>query len=364
MPVLKKIVVQDFRNIELQELEFCPNVNCITGGNGEGKTNLLDAVWYLSMAKSAFASSDRYNFRHGCSSFALSGLYGMPSGPDTRISVQVDASGKKIRRDDKPYTRLSSHIGLLPVVMVSPSDVAMVSESGEERRRFANSVLSQMSAEYLSAVQDYSRLLAQRNALLKAGGADPSLLDVLEARMEDRARPVYEMRKNFAAGLAPLVQDFYSRISGGAEKVEVEYVSDLEKGSLADLLRSRREKDSILKFTTAGVHRDDFVFGMDGWPIRRCGSQGQQKSFLVALKFAQYSLMKDACGEPPMLLLDHLFDKLDMGRVQNLLTMVAGSDFGQIFLSDSNKVRLDSIVEAITSERTCYEAKGGVFSAV
>ena len=362
MATLKKIVIKDFRNIELQELEFCPNINCITGGNGEGKTNLLDAIWYLSMAKSAFASSDRFNYRHGCRSFALSGLYSMFSGPDVRISVQVDEGGKKIRRDDKAYPRLSEHIGLLPVVMVSPADVAMVSESGEERRRFANAVLSQISAEYLCAVQDYSRLLAQRNAMLKAGKPDPALLDIIEARMEDKARPVFEMRSSFASGLSPLVQEFYARISGGKEKVDIKYSSDMQKGSLSEMLRARREKDSILKFTTAGVQRDDFVFGMEGWPIRRCGSQGQQKSFLVALKFAQYSLMKERCEQAPMLLLDDLFDKLDMGRVQNLLAMVAGDEFGQIFLSDSNKVRLDSIVDGITSERTCYEAKGGAFS--
>lgn len=359
---IKKIVVQNFRNIGLQELEFCPNINCISGGNGEGKTNLLDAIWYLSMAKSAFASSDRFNFRHGCDSFALSGLYGLPSGPDTRISIQVDSSGKKLRRDDKPYSRLSDHIGLLPVVMVSPADVSMVSESGDERRKFSNAVLSQMSAEYLDAVQNYSRLLLQRNKLLKDGVVDFALLEVIDGRMAAFATPIYEARKSLAEGLSPLVQQFYARISGGAESVAVEYRSDLSKGSLEGLFLSHRDRDAMMRFTTAGVQRDDFVFSMDGYPIRKCGSQGQQKSFLVALKFAQYSLMKERYGYAPILLLDDLFDKLDMTRVQNLLTMVAGSDFGQIFLSDSNKVRLSGIVDAITAERTYYEAKGGAFT--
>lgn len=359
---LKKIVVQDFRNIELQELEFCPNINCISGNNGEGKTNLMDAIWYLSMAKSAFSASDRYNFRHGCSGFALSGLYSMPSGQDTRISVQVDGSGKKLRRDDKPYQRLSDHIGLLPVVMVSPTDAAMVSETGEERRKFSNAVLSQMSAEYLNAVQNYTRLLTQRNAMLKNGPADFQLMDVIDSQMEAFAAPVFEMRRRLAADLSPLVQEYYAGISGGRETVGISYRSDLERGSLTELFASRREKDSILRFTTAGVQRDDFIFEMDGRPIRRCGSQGQQKSFLVSLKFAQYSLMKERAGYAPILLLDDLFDKLDMGRVQNLLRMVAGNDFGQIFLTDSNKVRLSGIVDGITSERTYYEAKGGVFT--
>lgn len=359
---LKKIVVQDFRNIELQELEFCPNLNCISGGNGEGKTNMMDAIWYLSMTKSAFASSDRFNFRYGCPGFALSGLYSLQSGPDTRISIQVDASGKKLRRDDKPYSRLSDHIGLLPVVMVSPTDIAMVSETGEERRKFANAVISQMSAEYLNAVQNYSRLLAQRNAMLKNGDLDSQLMDVIDSRMEGFAEPVCNMRRTLAEELSPRVQEFYSQISGGRESVGISYRSDLENTPLAELFRSRREKDSILKYTTAGIQRDDFLFEMDSHPIRRCGSQGQQKSFLVALKFAQYSLMKEKRGFAPILLLDDLFDKLDMGRVQNLLEMVAGSDFGQIFLSDCNKVRLSGIVDGITSERTYYEAKGGVFT--
>ena len=359
---LKKIVVQDFRNIELQELEFCPNINCISGNNGEGKTNLLDAIWYLSMAKSAFSSSDRFNIRFGCSAFALSGLYSMPSGPDTRISVQVDSSSKKMKRDDKLYNRLADHIGLLPVVMVSPSDAAMVSDTGEERRRFCNAVLSQMSAEYLNFVQNYSRLLLQRNTILKSGAPDWQLLDVLDEQMDTCALPVSEMRRKLADDLSPLVQDFYAGISGGKESVSISYRSDLDGGRLADILRSRREKDSILKYTSAGIQRDDFLFEMNGRPIRRCGSQGQQKSFLVALKFAQYSLMKERRGFAPILLLDDLFDKLDMSRVQNLLQMVAGSDFGQIFLSDSNKVRLSGIVDGITAERTYYEAKGGAFT--
>jgi DNA replication and repair protein RecF len=359
---IKKIVVQDFRNIELQELEFCPNINCISGNNGEGKTNLLDALWYLSMTKSAFSASDKFNYRYGCDRFALSGLYGMPSGAEVRVSIQVDSGGKKLRHDDKPCPRLSDHIGLLPVVMVSPADVAMVSESGEERRRFSNAVLSQISPSYLNAVQNYTRLLLQRNALLKGGQADAALLDVIEAQMAVHAAPVFEMRRTLAEELSPLVADFYAGISGGRETVSIHYKSDLEKAPLETLLRAGRERDSVLKYTFSGIHRDDFLFEMNGWPIRKCGSQGQQKSFLVALKFAQYYIMKDRRGFAPILLLDDLFDKLDMGRVQNLLTMVAGSDFGQIFLSDSNKVRLSGIVDGITSERTYYEAKGGVFT--
>jgi len=366
MPTLKKIVVQDFRNIELQELEFSPNINCITGGNGEGKTNLLDAVWYLSMTKSAFSSSDRFNFRHGCSRFALSGTYEMDgNGSASKFNIQVEEGGeKRIRRDDKLCDKISSHVGLLPIVMVSPADTSMVSESGEERRRFVNSVLSQMDRTYLGHVMQYNRLLMQRNKLLKSGSPDDSLLEAFDAGLAGCAAPVFESRKEFTAKLAPVVRRYYEEISGGRESVDIEYRSDLISKDLMSILRESRDKDRMLKFTTAGIHHDDFLFTMDGNPIRRCGSQGQQKSFLVALKFAQHELMEEACGCPPIMLLDDLFDKLDMVRVSNLLEMVASSSFGQIFITDSNKVRLSAIVDGITEERKYFEATGGVFKEI
>lgn len=363
MPILNKIVIRDFRNIVLQELEFSPNVNCISGGNGEGKTNLLDAIWYLSMTKSAFSLSDRFNFRHGCGEFALSGVYDLPDGSNTRISVRVaDGADKKLNRDGKPYTRISDHVGLIPIVMVSPADTSMVSESGEERRKFVNSVLSQMSGAYLNDVQQYNRLLLQRNRLLKDGNPDESLLDVLDERMSALAEPISKRRQELSDGLNPIVQRYYDGISGGAGEVAVQYVTDLSRGRLKDLLSASRHRDSLLKYTTAGIQRDDFIFALDGYPIRRFGSQGQQKSFLVALKFAQYELMKEACGFAPILLLDDLFDKLDLGRVSNLLSMVAGTEFGQIFITDSNKVRIRSLVDGVTAARTYYEAEGGVFT--
>ena len=244
----------------------------------------------------------------------------------------------------------------------TPQDISLVSESGDERRRFVNAVISQMDREYMAALQQYNRLLMQRNRLLKDGMASEDLLEAFDLRMSALAQPVFERRKSFIQDLARVVKDYYVIISGGREQVDIEYRSDLQAGSLESILKDRRDRDAAMRFTTAGIQRDDFFFSLDGYPIRKCGSQGQQKSFLVALKFAQYSLMKERRGFPPILLLDDLFDKLDMGRVQNLLTMVAGNDFGQIFLSDCNKVRLNSIVDGITSERTYYEAKGGVFT--
>ena len=345
MPTLKKIVVQDFRNIAFQELSFSPNVNCISGNNGEGKTNLLDAIYYLSMTKSAFPAPDRYNWRFGTDGFTIGGTYLMDNGLESRFSIRVSEGEKKLVRDEKPCTRISEHIGVLPVVMVSPGDIALVSESGEERRRFVNGVLSQMDRSYLAAVQTYNRLLAQRNKMLKDGNVDWDLMDVFDARMAAAAQPAYEARKRFAEDLRPVIQSYYKLISGGSEEVSVEYRSDLAKAPLEELLKAGRDRDQVLRFTGSGIQRDDFLFTLDGHPIRRCGSQGQQKSFLVSLKFAQYEIMRDGYGYAPVLLLDDVFDKLDMHRIGNLIGMVAGSGFGQIFITDCNKVRLSGIVD-------------------
>lgn len=379
MPTLKKIVVQDFRNIELQEVAFSEGINCISGDNGEGKTNLLDAIWYLSMTKSSFGTSDRFNIRHGCKgfalggtyaledsrckAFALGGTYALEDSRESKVSIRVEEGTKKMKRDDKPYSRLSEHIGFAPIVMVCPADTSLVSESSDERRRFANSVLSQMSREYLDAVQHYNTLLQTRNTYLKSGSQDFSYLDVLDARMESYAIRISEARERFARDLEEPVRACYSRLSGDdSQKAGISYRSDLQKGSLCEILAQNREKDLALGYTLAGVHRDDFLFTLDGYPIRRCGSQGQQKSFLVSLKFAQYGIMKEKYGFPPILLLDDLFDKLDLKRVSNLLEMVSGADFGQIFLTDSNKVRLDGIVKGLPSSKAFFEAKGGVFT--
>ena len=365
MPVLEKLIISDFRNIQLQELEFSPNINCISGNNGEGKTNLLDAIHYLSMTKSAFASSDRFTFRHGTEEFSLAGTYRMENGLSSRFSIRMTTKGeKKVRRDDKAYEKVSEHVGVLPIVMVSPSDISMISESGEERRRFVNAVLSQMDREYMVSLQQYNRLLLQRNRILKEQSPDRSFLEVMDMRMSALAEPVYQARRRFATDLKPIVSEYYKAVSGGTEQIDIEYVSELDRAPLDRLLESSYEKDRIFKYTTSGVQRDDFLFTMNGHPIRRCGSQGQQKSFLVSLKFAQYEIMKRNYGFAPILLLDDVFDKLDMNRISNLLQMVSGKDFGQIFITDSNKVRMSGIVDGLTQDRAYYETVSGTFSKI
>lgn len=365
MPVLEKIVISDFRNIHLQEIAFSPNVNCISGNNGEGKTNLLDAIYYLSMTKSAFSTSDKFNFRHGTGEFSIAGTYRMENGLASRFSVRMTTAGeKKVRRDDKSYSKVSEHIGALPIVMVSPADISLVSESGEERRRFVNSVLSQMDREYMASLQQYNRLLQQRNRLLKDIDPDPSLLEVINFRMSAAAEPVYQARKRFVEDMKPLVSEYYKTLSGDSEKVDIEYDTELSKAQLDQILESSFERDRIMKYTTCGIQRDDFIFTMNGHPIRRYGSQGQQKSFLVSLKFAQYELMKKRYGFAPVLLLDDVFDKLDMGRISNLLQMVASKDFGQIFITDSNKVRMAGIVDNLTMDRAYFDTSNGNFERI
>ena len=365
MPILEKIVISDFRNIELQELEFSPNINCISGNNGEGKTNLLDAVYYLSMTKSAFASSDKFTFRHGTEEFSVAGTYRMENGLASRFALKMTTKGeKKVKRDDKPYNKVSEHVGVLPVVMVSPADISMVSESGEERRKFVNAVLSQMDHEYLVALQQYNRLLLQRNKMLKDMNPDRSLLEVIDMRMAALADPIYKARKKFVEDLKPIVSEYYRLVSGGSEEVDITYETEMDKAPLDQLLAASYDRDRALRYTSSGLQRDDFGFTMNGWPLRRHGSQGQQKSFLVSLKFAQYEIMKRSYGFAPLLLLDDVFDKLDMGRISNLLQMVSGKDFGQIFITDSNKVRMSGIVDALTQDRAYFETSAGTFKKI
>lgn len=368
MPLLEKIIISDFRNIAFSELQFSGRLNCVCGDNGQGKTNLLDAVYYLSMTKSAFAPTDRYCVRHGCDSFSLSGVYRMEDGLRSRFIITSSSDGTKtLRRDDRQIARLSSHIGTIPVVMVSPQDYSLVDEGGDQRRRFVNSVLSQLDPEYLAGIQRYNRALVQRNRILKEPSVDASLLDILDLQMDATAYHIAAKRRKFAAEILGRIADYYRRLSGGAEEVGVEYRSDLfpdsagEPVSLADILGKSRDKDMILKYTTRGVQRDDFIFTMGGYPIRKCGSQGQQKSFLVALKLAQYDIMKTSCGFAPTLLLDDVFDKLDFSRTGNLLKIVSDSGYGQIFITDTNRERLEGVVSTLASDVAYFNARGGEF---
>ncbi len=360
---IKKIVIQNYKNIALQELEFSPNINCISGSNGEGKTNLLDAINYLSMTKSFITSLDKYNFRYNEDQFSISANYLMSNGQDCRFSVSVSKKGdKKLKKEDKLYSRISEHIGILPIVVISPLDVSLISDSGEERRKFLNSFLSQIDKEYLDVLLKYNRVLSQRNQYLKSNiNIDDDLLLSFDTKLSYFADIIYNKRKDLIKELIPLFKKYYALLSSEKEEVDILYKSDLEHNKLDELLLENRQKDKVLKFTTKGIHRDEVLFIMNEHLIRRTGSQGQQKSFLVSIKFAQYELMKKYFSYEPILLLDDVFDKLDMSRISNLISMVAGDDFGQIFITDSNKVRMSKIVDNITKDRKYFEVTQGVF---
>lgn len=348
---LEKISILNFKNLAQCDLAFSPNINCFTGDNGSGKTNLIDAVHYLSMSKSAMGLTDGQSVRHGEDFFMLSGNYLL--GEDLRREAVVCSfkrgGGKVLKRNGKEYTRLSEHIGLLPIVMVWPGDTALIHESGDERRRFLNGFLSQLDSGYLTTLVRYNHLLAERNRLLKMAGCSTNdeILEILDMQLSDAAAVIYARRLEIVEQMAPLVARYYSHLSGDRETVEIEYRSELANGDMASLLVASRAKDYAMGFTTCGVQRDDLRLEIMGYPVRKYGSQGQQKSMLIALKMAQFEILHAKLGLKPILLLDDVFDKLDMDRVEQLIAMVSGREFGQIFITDSNKVRLDGILERL-----------------
>lgn len=358
---LKRIIISGFKNISEAEIEFSPKLNCITGMNGSGKTNLLDAIYYLSMTKSYFSNTDIHTIAYNRDVCRFSGEYARDDDSFENISVSMERDGlKHIKRNNKSYNRISEHIGLIPIVMVSPYDTCLINESGEERRRFINSILSQLDKEYLRKVQNYNHLLLQRNRLLKSQDVNEELLDTFSQRMSVNASYIFAKRAEFANLLMPIADKYYKMLSGGKESISIVYKSDLQEVGLMELLNRCRQKDYALKYTTCGVHRDDLQFFMDNYPYRTSGSQGQQKSFLISLKLAQFEIMRDIYKKAPLLLLDDVFDKLDMERVEALLNLVSSNFFGQIFITDSNKVRVEAILNKINGSSSSFEIKSGV----
>ncbi len=341
---LKRLSLINFKNIGQEEFSLTPGINCFVGDNGAGKTNFIDAIHYLSMCKSAFAMTDTQSVRHGEEFFLLEGNYERSDGRGEQIVCSfARRGGKTLKRNGKEYDRLSDHVGLVPVVIVSPADTALVSDAADERRRYLNGCISQLDRGYLSAVMRYNAVLSERNRYLKVG-SDEDMLAIYDRQLAEHGQTIYERRKAFAERLQPLVGEYYALLSGCREQVELVYRSELAETPFMELMQRARQRDLANQFTTAGIHRDDLLLRIDGYPLRKYGSQGQQKSFLVALKLAQYRVVGADKGEKPILLLDDLFDKLDMGRVEQLIKLVSGDAFGQIVITDCNKVRLETIL--------------------
>lgn len=339
--LLKKLSLINFKNIPQVELSLSEGINCFVGDNGAGKTNILDAIHYLALSKSAFTMTDGQSLRHGEDFFLVEGAY--LSDDERREFVTCSFSrrgGKLLKRNGKEYERIADHVGAFPVVIVSPKDSELITDAAEERRRYLNSFLSQLDRGSLSSLMRYNAVLAERNRFLKSS-SDESMLQIYDMQLSQHGTAVFEQRRDIVGRMSPLVEEYYRVLSDDKEQVEIAYRSELQELSMHDLLLRSRERDIVNQFTTSGIHRDDIIFRIGGYPLRKYGSQGQQKSFLIALKLAQYRLLSEQRGEKPILLLDDLFDKLDVGRVEKLLTIVSGDDFGQICITDCSQLRLE-----------------------
>ncbi len=356
---LKKLSLLHFKNIARQELEFCRGVNCLVGDNGAGKTNVMDAIYYLSMCKSSLPMTDTQSIRHGEEGFLVEGQYLSDEEKNERIVCSFTRKGGKVlKRNGKEYERLADHVGLVPTVIVSPADNALISDAAEERRRYLNACISQLDRPYLANVMRYNAVLAERNRLLKMQ-PDETMLAIYDDQLTDYGTKIHAARQAFAERLQPVVAEYYRILSGDREEVELHYKSELGERPFDEILRAARQKDLVNEYTTSGIHRDDLTLRIGGYPLRKYGSQGQQKSFLIALKLAQYAVVAEACGEKPILLLDDLFDKLDAGRVEQLIRLVSDEAFGQIFITDCNPTRLKSILDEAGGEYALFTVANG-----
>jgi len=351
--VLEQLSIINYKNIAEATLTFSSKINCFIGNNGAGKTNVLDAIYFLSFCHSATSTQDSLVMRHDQDFFVLEGEYASYPSPLKIFCGMKRGTKKHFKRDKKEYKRLSEHIGLIPVVMVSPSDILLIEGSSEERRRLMDQVIAQLDRSYIEALNRYNKALQQRNVLLRDEDhePDPALMELLEEEMAREGEKVFASRSAFVQQLTPLFQHLYATVSGGREQVSLGYVSHCQRGPLLQVIQRDRMKDRAVGYSLHGIHRDDLEILLDGHPMRREGSQGQLKTFVISLKLAQYEyLMKgqgtaeNGQGNMPLLLLDDIFDKLDATRVEQIIRLVASQQFGQIFITDTNRDHIDQIL--------------------
>ncbi len=359
---LKKLGLTNFKNYELNDMEFSSRINCITGNNGVGKTNILDAIHYLSLTKSFFNSIDSVNIKHGEDYFITQGTFVRDGADDNIYCAFQKQKQKLLKRNGKEYQKLSDHVGRYPVVMISPADSALITEGSEDRRKFMNKIISQYNSEYLDAVLKYGKALQQRNRQLKefraSGRFDADILAIWDAQLVKYGHYVHSERQLLVNELIPVFQEYYSLISSGREKVKLTYRSHLSEGDFGSALVNSLEKDRYLEYTTVGVHKDDLVLEMDGYPVKSIGSQGQQKSYLVALKLAKFDYIKSKAGFTPILLLDDIFDKFDGERVEQIIRLVGNHRFGQIFITDTHQDRVRNILVSLNTEYRLFRISG------
>ena len=360
--ILKRISILNYKNLEQVELDFSHKMNCFIGQNGMGKTNLLDAVYYLSFCKSSANPIDSQNIKHNQDFFVVQGSYLTDEGDPEEVYCGLKRRQKKqFKRNKKEYSKLSDHIGLIPLVMVSPADSELILGGSEERRRFMDVVISQYDREYLSTLIRYNKAMAQRNTLLKAEvEPDDELMNVWEEMMASAGEVVFRKPNDFINEFIPTFQSFYSYISQDQEVVNLSYESHAMQGNLLQIIRESRQRDRIMGYSLKGIHKDDLVMQLAEYPIKREGSQGQNKTYLVALKLAQFDfLLRPGSNTTPLLLLDDIFDKLDASRVEQIVKLVSGDKFGQIFITDTNRDHLDKILRKIEGEYKVFGVEQG-----
>lgn len=348
--ILKQLSLLNYKNFEQQEFTFNPKLNGIVGANGVGKTNVLDAIYHLSFGKSYFNPVSSQNIKHGQDYFVIDAILEREQKEEKLVCSLKKGAKKIIKRNGKVYDKISDHIGFMPLVMISPADRDLITEGSDTRRKFIDGVISQSDRVYLEQLLQYNKLLAQRNALLKYFSLNQSFdkdtLLVYDQQLSQLATPIYEKRRAFLNQFTPIFQQQFSAIVGGVEQVGIRYQSSLEQGSLDSQLLEKQKKDRALQYTSVGTHKDDLIFELEGHVIKKFGSQGQQKSFLIALKLAQFHFIKQKSKTTPILLLDDIFDKLDASRVAQLIHLVNAEEYGQIFISDTHEERTKEVMES------------------
>ncbi|GER58998.1 DNA replication/repair protein RecF [Patiriisocius marinus] len=348
---LEQLSLLNYKNFESETFKFDPKINCFVGHNGVGKTNVLDAIYHLSFGKSYFNPITGQNIKHDTDFFVIDGMYEKLDRPE-KIIVSAKRGAKKIiKRNGKPYEKFSEHIGFLPLVIISPADRDLITEGSDTRRKFIDGVISQGDSDYLNQLINYNKVLSQRNALLKYFAANNThnqdTLDIYDEQLTQYGTAIFEKRKTFLESFLPIFLERHKSISAGAEVVSLGYKSQLEDATLLSLLKNNINKDKQYQYTNFGIHKDDLLFEIDGHPIKKFGSQGQQKSYLIALKLAQFDFIKKQSGVTPLLLLDDIFDKLDAKRVGQIIALVNDENFGQLFISDTHADRTEAVVKEI-----------------
>jgi DNA replication and repair protein RecF len=361
---LRKLTLINFKNYRESTIEFNSAVNCFTGKNGSGKTNLLDALYYLSMTKSYFHSADSHNILHGEQMFIIQGEFEREGAVESVMCSVRHGLKKQFTRNGEDYERLSDHIGAFPVVMIAPTDQQLITEGSEVRRKFIDSIISQYDHVYLENLIRYHQILLQRNALLKQGAAkgfiDWNLFNVWDEQLLFYGNQIFEKRHEFVVGFEPYFNKLFNFISGNNEPAGITYESKLNDTSFAELLFESRSKDSDMQYTTTGIHKDDLSLLLKGFPVKKYASQGQQKSLVIALKLAQFNYLCSLGFSKPIVLLDDIFDKLDEGRVSRLMELVSNDEFGQLFLTDTHKNRVKDVFSSIQTPFRLFNVDNGI----